>query len=92
MKRLTKKQLETLRTIRDKPDISLRELSEHEGLTMKGSYDRINQLKRKGYLHDDHNKARFLRLTDKGKCAVGEPPPLLGVIESTGEIYERVMI
>ena len=93
MKTLTKRQQEVLDFIASYIDAhayppTIREIAEHFEISVKGAYDHVKALEKKGKLHIGENRSRTLEIVRKEKTerSVVEVP-LLGVVAAGKPIF-----
>lgn len=93
MKTLTKRQQEVLDFIASYIDAhayppTIREIAEHFEISVKGAYDHVKALEKKGKLHIGENRSRTLEIVRKEKAerSVVEVP-LLGVVAAGKPIF-----
>jgi repressor LexA len=93
MKTLTKRQQEVLDFIASYIDAhayppTIREIADHFEISVKGAYDHVKALEKKGKLHIGENRSRTLEIVRKEKAerSVVEVP-LLGVVAAGKPIF-----
>ena len=87
MKKLTGRQAEIMAYIQEfirlhKFPPTFREISEHFGITVRGSYDHIKALEKKGCLRCDKNRSRAIEVI------MAESSPVLPVADAGNELTE----
>jgi repressor LexA len=91
-KDLTDKQLLILNFIKEMINNSgfpptVREIGDEFGITVKGAYDHLKAIEKKGYIKTEHNKSRAMIIVDDESAkSEGLPIPLLGRIAAGSPI------
>jgi repressor LexA len=95
MKGLTERQREVYDFIRDfirtnRYPPTIREIAAHFRFSVKGSYDHVKALQRKGYLRCHENRSRAIEVTDRAeeeKEKLLTPVPLLGNVAAGTPLF-----
>ncbi|MFP3959018.1 MAG: transcriptional repressor LexA [Spirochaetaceae bacterium] len=95
MKEITRRQQEVLRFIagyvgRHKYPPTIREISAGFDISVKGAYDHVKALERKGYIALNSNRSRTIEVIDSGGEATEEPVvtiPLLGRVAAGRPLF-----
>ncbi|KGE71872.1 transcriptional repressor LexA [Spirochaeta lutea] len=85
MKNLTNRQKEILRFIesfidQNKYPPTIREVSDFFDISVRGAYDHLQALKKKGVIHTDSNRSRSIEIVSEEKEEIVRSVPILGTV------------
>ena len=91
MKTLTKRQNEVLKFISDFLDIhayppTIREIAGHFSISVKGAYDHIKAMEKKGIIKIAENRCRSIEILDKSKTGFKDVP-IIGTVAAGKPIF-----